>query len=207
MHGGLIRAAIVTLIMNIKASAKRGALLLAVLLLIAALYGGLQLIRRGGIEDLSMPSLFKPAKTSRLLMSMQGFRFTQSENGRVAWRMRAGSADLYENKEAQLKDLEITFTAPDLKVAALIGDAGRMDTATGDASIRGVEHEVRVVTSDGYLLTTRSLSWRAGPRLVNTPDPFKLLGKEIYLEGKGLSANADMRTIVVQNNVKAVLQE
>jgi hypothetical protein len=82
-----------------------------------------------------------------------------------------------------------------------------VDTVTGDASISRISREVRLVTSDGYLLTTNSLFWKAGERLVRTPDPFKLLGSEIYLEGKGLSADLDMRTIVVNSNVKAVLQE
>jgi len=34
-----------------------------------------------------------------------------------------------------------------------------------------------------------------------------LLGSEIYLEGVGMTANVDMRTIVVKNNVKSILQE
>ncbi|HTP05792.1 MAG TPA: LPS export ABC transporter periplasmic protein LptC [Nitrospirota bacterium] len=154
-----------------------------------------------------MPTLFKPAPGTRLLMSMEGFRFAQSENGRVSWRMNSRSATLDANKEAQLKDIEIVFITPDNKEAALIGDVGIMDTVTGNASIRRDSRDVRVVTSDGYLLTTDSLTWKAGDRLVLTPDPFKLLGSEIYLEGRGLTANVDMRKIVVNNNVKAVLQE
>lgn len=176
----------------------------AVLLFIGVVYGGYLFLRRA---DMSIPSLFHPAPGSRLLMSMEGFRFIQSENGRVAWRLDAGRADLYESKEAHLRDLEITFTTPDKKEASLTGETGTMDTATGNASIRGVNSEVRIVTSEGYLLTTNSLFWKAGQRVVSTPDPFKLLGKEIYMEGKGLSANVDMRTIAVNSNVKAVLQE
>lgn len=154
-----------------------------------------------------MPSLFRPAAGVRLLMSMDGFRFTRSENGRVSWRMNARSADLYENKEAKLKDIKIVFTSPESKEATLLGDAGTMDTSNGNSSIRRVDREVRVITSDGYLMTTDSLFCKAAERIVWTDDPFKLLGSEIYLEGVGLSANVDMRTIMVRNNVKAVLQE
>jgi len=174
------------------------------LFLIASLYGGYLLFRGA---DIAMPALFQPAPGTRLLMSMDGFRFTQSENGRVSWRMSSRSADLFENKEAQLKDIEIVFKSPDRKEASLLGERGTMDTATGNASIRRGGREVRIVTSDGYLLTTNSLYWKAGERLVRTPDPFKLLGREIYLEGRGLSANVDMRTLMVDSNVKAVLQE
>jgi hypothetical protein len=138
---------------------------------------------------------------------MEGFRFAQSDNGRVSWRVNARSANLYANKEAQLQDIEIVFITPDMKEAALLGEVGVMDTFTGNASVRRVSREVRVVTSDGYLLTTDSLMWKAGDRLVQTPDLFKLLGSEIYLEGRGLTANVDLRMIVVNNHVKAVLQE
>ncbi len=174
------------------------------LLIVSALAGSYLLLRR---TEMSMPALFPPVGQSRLIMSMEGFRFTQSENGRVAWRMHARKADLYESKEAALQELVITFVTPDHKEAELIGDIGTMDTQTGDASIRSVNHEVRVVTSDGYLLTTPALYWNASERTVRTPDRFKLLGSEIYLEGKGLAANADMGKLVVNGNVKAVLQE
>ncbi len=179
-------------------------MVLSVSLVLAAFYGGYLWLRGA---DMTMPSLFRPAPGARRLMSMQGFRFAQSEQGRISWRMQAREADLYENKEARLKDLEITFFSPDKREGTLIGEAGTMDTITGNASISRVSREVRVVTSDGYLLTTNSLFWKAGERLVRTPDPFKLLGSEIYLEGKGLTANLDMRTVVVNSNVKAVLQE
>lgn len=174
------------------------------LVLSAALYGGYALLRG---TDLAMPALYQPPSGPRLLMSMEGFRFVEMENGRVLWRMIAGSADLYDSKEAQLKDVEISFTAPDSRQARLLGEFAALDTVTGDASIRRGVREVRIVTSEGYLLTTNSLFWRASQRMVRTADPFKLLGRELYLEGQGLSGNADMRTIEVDNHVKAVLQE
>ena len=175
-----------------------------VLIITAFAYGGYLLLRG---TEITMPSLFHPAAGVRLLMSMDGFKFTKSENGRVSWRMNARTAELYENKEAQLKDIKIVFTSPESKEATLLGEAGTMDTSNGNSSIRRVTRDVRVITSDGYLLTTDSLFCKAVERVVWTDDPFKLLGSEIYLEGVGLSANVDLRKVVVKNNVKAVLQE
>jgi LPS export ABC transporter protein LptC len=177
----------------------------AAVLVITAIALGSYLLMRG--TEIVMPVLFHPAAGPRLIMSMDGYRFTQSENGRVTWRMDAKSADLYENKEAQLLDIKIVFKSPENKEAVILGDAGTMDTASGNASIRRATREVRVITSDGYLLTTDSLFWKSGERVVSTADPFKLLGSEIYLEGTGMSANVDLRTILVRNDVKAVLQE
>ncbi len=175
-----------------------------VLIITAFAFGGYFLLRG---TEITIPALFHPVTGVRLLMSMDGFKFTKSENGRVSWRMNARSADLYENKEAQLKDIKIVFTSPENKEATLLGEAGTMDTSNGNSSIRRVTRAVRVITSDGYLLTTDSLFCKAVERVVWTADPFKLLGSEIYLEGVGLSANVDLRKIMVKNNVKAVLQE
>ncbi len=178
---------------------------LTIFLLIGAGIYSVSLIMEG--SDVSMPLLFQPSSGMRLIMSMEEFKFVQSENGRVSWRMSARNADLYENKEAQLKNMEIVFSNPDSREATLLGDSGTLDTSNGNASIRRTASDVRITTSDGYLLTTNSLFWKAGERLIWTSDPFKLLGSEIYLEGVGMSANVDMRTITVKNNVKAILQE
>lgn len=184
---------------------KRAVKILTVLLLLGAcVYGGYLLVRE---SDVSMPSLFPPPSGMRLLMDMDGFRIAQSENGRVSWRMNARNADLFENKEAQLKELEIIFSNEDNKEATLTGDFGTMDTVTGNASLRKGPRDVRIVTSDGYVLTTDALYWKAGERIVWTSNPFKLLGSEIYLEGVGFTANVDIRSILVKDNVKAVLQE
>jgi len=177
----------------------------ATLLLVAAFVICGYLLLRG--RDITMPSLSRPSPGPRLLMSMDGFSIIQSENGEASWRMNSRSADLYENKEAQLKDIKIVFTGPESRETTMFGDAGTMDTSSGHASLRRVTRDVRIVTNDGYLLTTNSLFWEAGERVVRTADPFKLLGSEIYLEGVGISANVDMRTIMVRSNVKAVLQE
>lgn len=206
MAAVLLAAKNASILLPMKVNTKTFKVLASVLLLSAVVYGGYSLFRRA---EIAVPPLFPTTAAGRLLMSMEGFRFIQSENGDTAWRMNARSAELYENKEAQLEDIEIVFTSSekDRKQASLLGEHGTLDTSNGDASIRRGVREVRIATSDGYLLTTNSLSWKAGKRLVWTPDPFKLLGKEIYLEGRGISANVDMRTIVVKNNVKAILQE
>jgi hypothetical protein len=179
--------------------------LVVFLILSAAIYGGYHLLRGA---DIGVPTIFQPAGGVRLLLSMEGFQFAQSTDGKISWRMFAKDAGLYGDKEAKLEDVEINFNSPDgSRAAKLLGETATMDTLTGNSSIRRGSKEVRIITSDGYLLTTNSLFWKAGERLVWTPEPFKLLGSEIYLEGVGLSASADMRSLVVKNHVKAVLQE
>jgi len=178
--------------------------LAALLILGAVFYGAFRLMNN---VELAIPSVLKPSSGKRLLMSMEGFKFVQVEENKVMWRLHARNADLYESKEAQLKDLEIAFIGQDGRQVSLLGEKGTLDTVSGDASIRRGAREVRIVTEDGYLLTTDSLVWHAGERVLLAPGLFKLLGSELYLEGRRFSANTDMRKIEVQGNVKAVLQE
>jgi LPS export ABC transporter protein LptC len=178
----------------------------AVLFLAVITVSGYGLYRQFRGKEIAMPSLFKPAG-SRLLMSMEKFSFIQSERGRVSWRLDTQHADLYENKEAKMVGVEVVYNNPGNGTVALIGASGTMDTTTGNASIRGNSEPVKVVTSDGYLLTTSSLTWKSGEKTVRTAEPFKMLGREIYLEGRGLTARVENHTMTVDNNVKAILQE
>lgn len=158
-------------------------------------------------RDVGVPGFFRPPPGERLLMSMEGFQLTQSEHGAVAWSMHATQADLFESKQARLQDIEIIYTSEERGAVVLKGELGTLDTTSGDATIRGRTGDVRVVTNDGYLLTTPSLSWTGVKKVMKTPDPFKLLGPKIYLEGRGLTARMDSHTVVVEKDVKAVLQE
>ena len=157
--------------------------------------------------DLAVPTLFNPAPGKRVLISMDGFRMVQSDNGRAAWSMNASAAELFDTKKALVRDLEVVLYYPDGRTAAMLAEEGTMDTETGDGSVRRGARDVRIVTSDGYLMTTDSLAWNASDREITTPSAFRVLGKEIYLEGTGMSADADLRKVVVRKNVKAILQE
>lgn len=176
----------------------------AVLLLLLSVYG-LYHILRG--TEIQVSGLFRPESGPALLMKMEGFRSARSENGRVAWRMSADSAELFLSREARLKNIELIFAPSGKGKAVLIGESATMDTESGDAVVKRGAREVRILTSDGYLLTTDSLMWKAHEREVRTSEPFKLLGREIYLEGRGITANLENHTVTVEENVKAVLQE
>jgi LPS export ABC transporter protein LptC len=170
----------------------------------AALYFSYRVLRK---TDFSVPALFRPSAGKRIVISMEGFRLVETEKGRVSWSVQARRADLLDSKEAQLREVEAVFNSPGGRTAALIGEQGTLDTVSGNASIRRGTREVRIVTSDGYLMTTDSLSWKARDRTIRTNDPFKVLGREIYMEGKGMTADVDLGEVSVDDNVKAILQE
>jgi LPS export ABC transporter protein LptC len=155
------------------------------------------------------PALFHPVRSEHVLMSMKGFRIARSERGAVSWIMNARDADLLDNKKSRLNEVDIHYFAGSSGAeATLTSDAGQVDTMSGDATFFRGSHDVKVVSSDGYLLTTaHALLWNADSRKIETTGQFTLLGKELYLEGVGMTADVDLRFLTVRNNVKAVLQE
>lgn len=177
--------------------------ILAGILLLSAILSSL-LYRK---TELTLPNFLRTYKQTKVLMSMQGFRFMQFEKNEVPWKMEARLADLYENKEARMNDVMIEFSGAGSRVVSLLGEEGTLNTTSGDAVIRRRERDVRIVTSDGYLLRTSSLTWNSRDRNVSTHDPFNLLGDTIYLEGRGLKADTNLRMLTVNDRVKAVLHE
>ena len=71
---------------------KRFLAALALSLLLLALASGGELLFRS--VDIAMPSFFRAVSGSRLLMSMDGFRFEQFEDGKVPWRIDRKSTRL-----------------------------------------------------------------------------------------------------------------
>ncbi|MGE5856538.1 MAG: hypothetical protein ACM34C_08230, partial [Syntrophaceae bacterium] len=99
------------------------AFLAIVLILVAILTS--RLYRKA---ELSLPNFLRPYSQTRVLMSMQGFRFAQFEQDATPWRMEARHADLYENKEARMRNVEIVFSGTESRVVTLFGEEGTLNT-------------------------------------------------------------------------------
>ena len=80
------------------------------IVLAAFLYGSYLFLRD---VDIKMPALFRPAPGKRLFISMDGFRLTQTEDGRVSWRMNASADRSVRGVKRQVKGVEIwSFLEP-----------------------------------------------------------------------------------------------
>ncbi|MEW6409126.1 MAG: LPS export ABC transporter periplasmic protein LptC [Nitrospirota bacterium] len=131
---------------------------------------------------------------------------TESKGGGLKWELKAKKAEVYkpENKTI-LYDLEARFTMEDGKKMTLIADAGVFNTATKDMIVQKKEKDVKVISENGYVLTTTTLRWVEAERRIMTDEPVLLTGSKLRVEGKGLLFNVDNQIAEVLRDVKTTL--
>lgn len=141
-------------------------------------------------------------------MTMDNFHFTQAGKGKIDWEVKAVRAKLFkkENK-AVLEDVEAVFTTPKGIRLELKGDEGLFNTELHDIYIRKKNNKIKIISSNGYTMTTDSLSWNNKNRIVATDDAVLIEGKEIKLKGKGLRINAVTQELEVVSDVEAVIKK
>ncbi|MEK6678226.1 MAG: LPS export ABC transporter periplasmic protein LptC, partial [Nitrospirota bacterium] len=136
------------------------------------------------------------------------FHFTQAGKGKTDWEVKAVRAKLFkkENK-AVLEDVVAVFTTSQGIRLELKGDEGLFNTESHDIYIRKRNNDIKIISSNGYTMTTDSLSWDNKKRVVATDDAVSIEGKEIRLKGKGLRINAISQELEVLSNVEAVIKK
>ena len=140
-------------------------------------------------------------------MTMDNFHFTQAGKGKIDWEVKAVRAKLFkkENK-AVLEDVEAVFTTSQGIRLELKGDEGLFNTESHDIYIRKKNNDIKIVSSNGYTMTTDSLSWNNKKRVVATDDAVSIEGKDIKVRGKGLRINAVTQELEVMSDVEAVIK-
>ncbi|GEM_PF-2118517 len=141
-------------------------------------------------------------------MTMDNFHFTQAGKGKIDWEVKAVRAKLFkkENK-AVLEDVEAVFTTSQGIRLELKGDEGLFNTESHDIYIRKRNNDIKIISSNGYTMTTESLSWDNKKRVVATDDAVSIEGKEIKVKGKGLRINAVTQELEVLSDVEAVVKK
>ena len=93
-------------------------------------------------------------------MTMDNFHFTQAGKGKTDWEVKAVRAKLFkkENK-AVLEDVVAVFTTSQGIRLELKGDEGLFNTESHDIYIRKRNNDIKIISSNGYTMTTDSLSW------------------------------------------------
>ncbi|MBI5042464.1 MAG: LPS export ABC transporter periplasmic protein LptC [Nitrospirae bacterium] len=141
-------------------------------------------------------------------MTMDNFHFTQTGKGKIDWEVKAAKARLFkkENK-AVLEDIEAVFTTSEGIRLELKGDEGLFNTESHDIYIRKKNNDIKVTSSNGYIMTTDSLSWDNKKRIVATDAQVLIEGKEASIKGRGFRINAVSQELEVLSDVEAVIKK
>lgn len=136
-------------------------------------------------------------------LKLDRLRYTETREGVKEWELEAASAQYFkEEGSVVFEKVRAAFFGKNEQTYSLEGEKGRLNTQT-----RAVEafDGVRLETSDGYRLETRSLRYQADKRQLSTEDPVKMSGPQGKMTGTGFVVDLDQQRIKVLGQVTVIL--
>ncbi|MFQ6672622.1 MAG: LPS export ABC transporter periplasmic protein LptC [Candidatus Tectimicrobiota bacterium] len=149
-----------------------------------------------------------PGKVTHALsqadLAMQSIHLVENRGGRTEWELHAEASETFRDKKLTvLKDIRATFYPAEHPAVHVSAKAGRLRMDTRDMVIRG---DVIIQSEAGYTLKTEKLRYDARTQQVRTDLPVELVQEGLVVQGVGLSANLDGKTLTVQRDVKATFR-
>jgi LPS export ABC transporter protein LptC len=160
------------------------------------------------------PGLKRPApptkevKMDKAEVSIDGFRFSNTEKDKGNWDVVAKRADIRKDTGvARLKDLQAVFTGENGSVLSLESGEGTFNTNSKDVELFPEDKNIKITSSSGYVMHAENLNWDNDKKELRTEDKVTLCGKNIKIEGKGLVARSDLQEVKITNGVKTVFTQ
>lgn len=136
-------------------------------------------------------------------LKLDRLRYTETRDGVKEWELEAASAQYFkEDGSVVFEKVRAAFFGKNDQTYSLEGEKGRLNTQT-----KAVEafDGVKLETSDGYRLETRSLRYQADKRELNTGDPVEMQGPQGKITGTGMIVHLDQQRIKILRQVAVVL--
>lgn len=172
--------------------------------LIAA--SALFLMDKQGLKRPPAPS--KEVKTDQAEVSIDGFRFSNTDNEKGNWDLTARKAEVRKDTGiASLKDLQAIFNGNGGTVLTLKADSGTFDTNSKDVNLLSNDKDIKITSSSGYEMSAKDLRWDNEKKELSTNHFVKLSGRNIKIEGRGLVARSDLQEVKITNGVKTVFTQ
>lgn len=164
------------------------------------------LMDKPGLKRPPAPS--KEVKMDQAEVSIDGFRFSNTDNEKGNWDLTARKADVRKDTGiASLKDLQAIFNGNDGTVLTLKADSGTFDTNSKDVKLLSKDKDIKITSSSGYEMFAKNLRWDNDKKELSTDDVVKLSGRNIKIEGRGLVARSDLQEVKITNGVKTVFTQ
>jgi len=147
------------------------------------------------------PPTGEPASAADL--KLDRLHYTETREGVKEWELDAASAQYFkEDGSVVLERVRAAFFGKNDQTYTLEGEKGRLNPQT-----KAVEafDGVKLETSDGYRLETRSLRYQADKRELITGDPVEMHGPQGKITGIGMIVHLDQQRIKILRQVTVVL--
>jgi LPS export ABC transporter protein LptC len=127
---------------------------------------------------------------------------TATREGRTEWSLDALSAQfLQSERRVLLKEPSVTFFLKDGGKVFLTAERGEVATDTNDMQAEG---DV-VIRNELYRLETAKVSYRHGPRVIESQTPVKIRGRSGELTADGLFFDLNTNQVTMGGNVRGTL--
>ena len=136
-------------------------------------------------------------------LKLDRLRYTETRDGVKEWELEAASAQYFkEDGTVVLEKVRASFFGKGDQTYSLEGEKGRFNTQT--KAIEAFDG-VKLETSDGYRLETRTLQYQAEKRELSTGDPVEMQGPQGKITGTGLIVHLDQQRMKILGQVSVIL--
>ena len=150
----------------------------------------------GGKDPPAKPDAAADLKLNRV-------HYTETREGMKEWELEAESAVYYREKEIiVLEKVRGTFYGKNQESYVLVGERGRFNTQT---KVIEVYDGVKIDSSHGYHIRTKSLQYRADQRELTTSDPVEIEGPDMQVEGVGMVVELNRECLKILGGVTTTL--
>lgn len=141
-----------------------------------------------------------PISTEGADQRMERIHLVEERAGKKVWELEASAISQYQS-DLHLRDVKAVYYARDGRSFTLRGDQAKVNQESKDMEISG---NVVLLSSDGYRLKTRSISYRHAKKQAETEEPIEFEGEGILLTGKGMLIDMEEKTFKVFHQVKTL---
>jgi LPS export ABC transporter protein LptC len=146
-----------------------------------------------------------PVPTTSADLKLDRVHYTETREGVKEWELEATSAQYFKEENTILFDkVKATFFGKEGQAYILVGEKGRFNTTTKAMELFD---GIKLESSDGYQMRTRSLKYQAGKREFRTSDAVEIKGPQIRVEGIGLIVDLDRQRMKVLRRVTTILSQ
>jgi LPS export ABC transporter protein LptC len=129
--------------------------------------------------------------------------YTETREGVKEWELEATSAVYRKEGETMiLEKIRATFYGRNQESYHLVGEKGKFNTQT---KVIEVYDGVKIDSSDGYHIRTRTLKYQADQKELHTSDPVELEGPTMRVEGVGMVVDLNRERVKILGGVTTTL--
>ncbi len=134
----------------------------------------------------------------------EGFKMVSSKGTQQRWIFRARAAQIYEKINlAKAQDIEMIYLKAGKVQSTLTAKKGLLNTKTNH--MQAVD-QVKMVSSDGVVLTTEKLDWDQSKDRIYTDQPVRVERQDSVLTGIGLEADSELKHLEILAKVHIKLK-